>query len=215
MDIAVCSACDTAYAPLQSLTAPTIQAYCKIQGYEPRVSIYGSLIRPPSWHKLIEIGKCLAEGFEAVLWVDTDAIVVRKQISIQSLMVEGKNLYLSSNWLGLNCGVILLKNAPSTRKLLHMAWSQTQLINHPWWEQAAIRAIIDNGLFDRDELLELPSSIFNSEEYYGGCLVYHMPDTPLTERIKRFGAILRRQSGDSDESRAVAESLSRRQATDR
>jgi hypothetical protein len=35
----------------------------------------------------------LAEGFEAVLWVDTDAIVVRKQMSLQSLMLDGKNLY--------------------------------------------------------------------------------------------------------------------------
>jgi hypothetical protein len=93
LDIAVCSACDTEYAALQSLTAPTIADYCEFQGYEPRVSIYRSIIRPPSWHKLLEIGKCLAEGFEAVLWVDTDAIVVRKQMSLQSLMLDGKNLY--------------------------------------------------------------------------------------------------------------------------
>jgi hypothetical protein len=30
-------------------------------------------------------------------------------------------------------------------KFLDLVYSQTQFVNHPWWEQAAIRMLIDSG----------------------------------------------------------------------
>lgn len=193
MPTAIVSACDPAYERLQRMTAPTIYEYAGMHGYAPIVSVYGELQRAPSWHKLIEIQKAFNEGFDTVLWIDTDAIIVNKSITIESILRPGKTFYYSNNWYGMNCGVMIMVDCLDVRRLLRAAWGQTHLIDHPWWEQAAIMALTSHGHFPQNQIEEVPSSILNCEEYYGGCLVYHMPDTPLSERYKRFGRILSRE----------------------
>ena len=190
MPIAVVTACDPHYAELQKLTSTTVKRYCDRHGYKARISVYDKLERPASWYKLVEIQKAFNDGFDTVMWVDTDAIIVNMDKKIESLLREDKMFYYSNNWLGMNCGVMIMRDCMPIRLLLRMAWNQTQLINHSWWEQAALTAIIGHDKFPKELIMELPATEFNSEEYYGGCLVYHMPDTPMRERMRRFGDIL-------------------------
>jgi len=194
MPTAIVSACDANYAELQALTAPTIHGYAERHGYAALVSIYGETKRAPSWYKLVQIQEAFNQGYDTVLWVDTDAIIVNFSITVESLLRPGKTFYHSNNWYGMNCGVMILRDCIDVRRLLRAAWGQTHLIDHPWWEQAAIMALTSHGHFPADQIEEVPAAILNSEEYYGGCLVYHMPDTPLRERFKRFGRILSKEN---------------------
>ena len=71
-----------------------------------------------------------------------------------------------SKWR-LNTGVYVMRNCPSSRQLLDAAISRREYINHEWWDQAAISAVL--GYW---------SVFFRPEE--------HRADEP-TEISKRIG----------------------------
>jgi len=190
MKIAVVSAYTENIKDLYKITSKTLVEYCKLHNYHLLISKIVETERPAPWYKLTEILKCLVDGFDIVLWVDCDAIIVNKKIKIEDLIEEDKDFYYASNWLGMNSGVMIFRNTDDVKNFLIESWSQEQFVLHPWWEQAAIRHLLERKAFPLYKIKELPASILNSEEYYGGCLVYHMPETCLNERIKRFSEIL-------------------------
>lgn len=186
MKFTVVSAADASYQELQRLTSSSLFEYANCQGYQCAISQINYCERPASWYKIPAILKAFSEGCDYAFWVDCDAILVNKHRRLESFLHHRKHLYISQTSFGPSCGVMMLKNSDQIHRLLDLAWQQVQFINHPWWEQQAIIHLFNTRQFDWSLIHWIPEDIFNCEWYWSGALVYHMPNTPNKERMKRF-----------------------------
>jgi hypothetical protein len=98
--------------------------------------------RPPAWSKILIIQKML-ETYEIVLWIDSDAVILDPSTDIfDEFEVEKTELALVEHCYGgeahANTGVMLIKRTENILQFLDLVWDQVDLIDHPWWEQAAI-----------------------------------------------------------------------------
>jgi hypothetical protein len=189
MRMCVVTAATPDYKELQSISSKTLLEYSALHGYGCDIKTIYDTERPASWYKIPAILEHFDKGNDFVFWIDCDAIIVNQNIKLESFVENGKDFYYSFDLFGMNCGVMLLRNSVEIKHLLYTAWAQTHFINHSWWEQAALRAVVDEGIFPWEKIKELPACIFNSYEYWRGCLVYHMPEHPLYERIRQFKKI--------------------------
>jgi len=92
--------------------------------------------RPISWSKIHLIKKYLKD-YDYLLWMDADVMVINSNVKIETFLMD-EFLLLGRDLNTLNCGMMLLRNCPKTFEFLDDVWSQTEFINHPWWEQAAV-----------------------------------------------------------------------------
>jgi hypothetical protein len=110
--------------------------------------------RPRPWHKVSLIRSLFEAGYEFVLWVDADAVVVDPRPDVRDCILPTKHLYLVRHWINgrfvPNTGVMLLRNCDWTRELLRQLWDLEQYADHPWWENAAFL-----HLFYRDEFAHM------------------------------------------------------------
>jgi hypothetical protein len=78
--------------------------------------------------------------------MDADAIVVDPRRNIADELHGGADLYLvehvDSTRALANTGVFMLRSTPWARALLRATWAQTDLIEHMWWENAAILRLL-------------------------------------------------------------------------
>ena len=98
--------------------------------------------RPPAWSKILLIQKLL-EAYDIVLWIDSDAVIIDPSTDIlNEIDLDKTELALvEHSYAGQthpNCGVMLFRRTESILQFLDLVWEQNDLINHPWWEQAAI-----------------------------------------------------------------------------
>lgn len=84
----------------------------------------------------------LAEHAHTLLWIDADAVVVDTQRDIAAELREGDLLGLVERRIGLdrlpNAGVMVLRGGGPTCELLDRVWAAERLVDHPWWENAAL-----------------------------------------------------------------------------
>jgi hypothetical protein len=190
MKITVLSGADKNFSELQDITSKTLLDYCVYQNYELIIKEFHSTERPTSWYKIPEIIQCLKNGSDFVLWIDADAIIVNKNIRIESFIENGKDFYFANNYIGINCGVMLFRNSPLILNFLADIWNQTDYIYHMWWENGAIMDYLKNKSFPPEKLKMLDESVFNSPFYWKGCFIHHLWGTPLTERIRVFRSLV-------------------------
>ena len=98
--------------------------------------------RPPAWSKILLIQKLL-KVYDIVLWIDSDAVIIDSSTDIlNEIDLDKTELALvEHSYAGQthpNCGVMLFRQTDSVFQFLDLVWEQVDLINHPWWEQAAI-----------------------------------------------------------------------------
>jgi hypothetical protein len=98
--------------------------------------------RPPAWSKILIIQKML-ETYDVVFWIDSDAVIIDTSTDIfDEFDVNKTELALVehsySGQTHANTGVMLLKRTENMLKFLDLVWDQVDLIDHPWWDQAAI-----------------------------------------------------------------------------
>jgi hypothetical protein len=98
--------------------------------------------RPPAWSKILLIQKLLKE-YDIVLWIDSDAVIIDSSTDIlNEINLDKTELALvEHSYAGQshpNCGVMLFRRTKSILQFLDVVWKQVDLIDHPWWEQAAI-----------------------------------------------------------------------------
>jgi hypothetical protein len=122
------------------LTVPNNLDYCKTNHYD-FIAYYGKLdpLRPAPWSK-IPLILAYIRDYEWCVWIDADAAIINKSITIESLLegYEGYDFVVSRDDNGINCGVFVLKNTDPAINMLISSYNKTQYINHPWWEQKAI-----------------------------------------------------------------------------
>jgi hypothetical protein len=151
MRICLTTAFNAAYAEMGAVCEASLAAYARAQDLELRVVRGVVPDRPPAWTKIKVIASLFQEGFDFVLWVDTDAVIVRTDADIRGEIEDGKDLYLVAHQVDVhpmpgmmvrldvpNTGVMLLRNSDWMRRFLEETWSRTAYLHHRWWENAAV-----------------------------------------------------------------------------
>jgi hypothetical protein len=156
MRICLTTAFNEAYREMGSVCVGSLERWAAAADMTLRV--HDSLPdtgRPPAWAKIPVIHRLFDEGFDYVLWVDTDAVVVRPEADIRTEIVPDRDLYLVKHRLtgdpmpGVtvildvpNTGVMLLRNSPWTIDFLGRVWAKKEYAAHRWWENAAVIDIL-------------------------------------------------------------------------
>jgi hypothetical protein len=95
--------------------------------------------RPASWSKILAIQAAL-ENHDIVFWIDSDAIILRTDIDVVSVLNEDTHFAWVNHGdgMGHNAGILVLRRAAPVFSFLSEVYEQYDLIDHTWWEQAAI-----------------------------------------------------------------------------
>ncbi|MDA8268762.1 MAG: class I SAM-dependent methyltransferase [Actinomycetota bacterium] len=130
------------HAELLKLALPTFERFAELHGYDVDFGFRPlQHDRPPAWNKVVAIGNLLEE-YDTVVWIDSDAVVVDPRRDILSVAGPERSMWMAMHHYGgeeqPNTGVLVVHRREEARELLAAVWQVTHLIEHPWWEQAAI-----------------------------------------------------------------------------
>lgn len=104
--------------------------------------------RPTSWLKIPIIKSLFLNGYETVLWLDSDIFINKIDIDIAQFnsisLIQGLVAH-EDKYEGRvpNAGVWLLNK--SALSFLDKMWNLTDYINHKWWEQGAMIELMQNN----------------------------------------------------------------------
>lgn len=127
---------------LLRISTRSMHRYAERHGYGLRVcrSVLDES-RPAPWSKVVLLRELAAEH-EIVVWLDADLVVVDTEPDIAEELREGRFLYMVEHETGAglmpNSGVMLLRGGEQTVAFLDEVYAQEDLVNHRWWENAAI-----------------------------------------------------------------------------
>ena len=144
------------HATYVPLIEPSLRAYGRRFNYDVIVHTDSAdESRPPAWSKVKILLDALATHNE-VIWIDSDALLVdltrdlRKDISRKTDFAWTLHHFDGEDQP--NSGVLFVRNTSRAIALLTAAYDQEDLIEHPWWEQAAFirllgysSSIVDEG----------------------------------------------------------------------
>jgi hypothetical protein len=120
---------------------PTFERFAARHGYDVVVGSGGPAGRPPAWGKLTHVSDAL-QRYDVVLWIDADAMVVDDSEDPVDLFparcAQALVRHRTPQGEVPNSGVWLLRAGPTISALLEQLWERTDLLDHPWWENAAL-----------------------------------------------------------------------------
>lgn len=105
--------------------------------------------RPAPWSKIVFL-RALAERYDLLLWLDADLVIVDRSLDIAGELEEGRFLYLAEHTTAEgrmpNTGVMMLRGGTQTIAFLDEVYAQRDLIDHRWWENAAVCRLLGYDL---------------------------------------------------------------------
>lgn len=117
------------------ISGPAHAAYCARHGFDFRVIMDRQVPqRRPEWEKIHAIGAALQAGYELVIWLDADTLIVDPQTDLREGLPAGADMaarLLEYHLLGksirqlgplYNFGVVMLRNVPATHRFLEELW---------------------------------------------------------------------------------------------
>jgi hypothetical protein len=104
--------------------------------------------RPAPWSK-IPIVRDLLDRYDTVLWLDSDTVVVDPREDLPATRFMG---LVEHPGLMVNTGVWSLRSTDETRAFLDEVWAQEDLVEHRWWENAAVARLLDSDAGWRDRV---------------------------------------------------------------
>jgi hypothetical protein len=124
---------------LLRLAARSFRRFADRHGYDLHLhtrAVDGT--RPAPWSKILILRELL-ERYPTVVWLDSDLVVVDTREDLPNFdgmmaLVEHE----TKEGLMPNSGVWVLRSTDETREFLDAVWAQDDLIEHKWWENAAI-----------------------------------------------------------------------------
>jgi hypothetical protein len=138
---------------LMAEAAPTLLAYARRHGWSLVLS--SEILepaRPAAWTK-VKLIQQLTSQYAFVLWIDADAIVVDLARDILAEVDADADVWFARHPQAydpdaavLNTGVILARSSPFANALLDAVWNSEQLIEHNWWENAALLDLLGYSL---------------------------------------------------------------------
>lgn len=156
--------------------------YCEKQDYECIIAgeQFWDRERPIPWSKipfLLHVLNNSAED-ELVFMSDADVYITNMELRLEEhvapLLPDSKDLLMTIDSCGhINDGNILIRNTQWSRDFWKRVYEQTDLLYHPWWENAAVI-----------KLLELNPSDLAKTEITNKCRMFNayiqgLPNTPL------------------------------------
>lgn len=178
---AIISFADQSFAAFRGAAWPRQHAYAQRHGYAWRGYTVRRTDRPASWNKIILIQESLRE-YRTVWWMDADAAPVDADKPLPDFEAD---ITLARDDNGYNCGVIGCRASEAMMAFLDAVWGAEEWIDHPWWEQAAIQALLPNsGL----AVCQLAKS-FNAYPHEPDPVILHCPAMPLEHRLEHLHAL--------------------------
>lgn len=159
---AICSLALGMHSHLQAVASPTLVAYAKRWKWDVVLSSENlANDRPPAWAK-VRLMQQLLDEYEMILWIDSDALIVELDRDIMAELPQtNSDIYLvehaqaaPENAVVPNSGVLLLRRSPYTADFLKRMWDMTEFIEHNWWENAALLAMLGHSLEAPWQLIE-------------------------------------------------------------
>ncbi len=109
--------------------------------------------RSPHWNKILLIQHAFSLGFETIVWLDADTIIMRDDADIRTVLNGGPPLALAqhpgpglegsdsqTHW---NSGVMILRNTPRMSEFFDEVWRAGPMANrHYWNDQARILDVL-------------------------------------------------------------------------
>jgi len=145
--------------------------YCKKRGYEYILGDekFWDREKPIPWSKipfLLDVLKNSSDG-EFIFMSDADVYITNMDFDIEKsivpLLPENKDLLMTIDSCGhINDGNILIRNSEWSRDFWKRVYEQTDLLYHPWWENAAVI-----------KLLELNKDDLNKTEITNNCRLFN------------------------------------------
>ena len=132
---------------LLELAATRHAAYCARHGLTYwRVIGDVQFTRAPGWNKILLVQQALRLGFDIVVWLDAETLILRDDEDIRTALNGGGPFGLvqhpppglhdpAAHW---NCGVWILRNTPRLHEFFATVWNLGPLGHHPGHEQARI-----------------------------------------------------------------------------
>jgi len=135
---------------LLRISTRTFAPYAERHGYELDLSTtVPDASRPAPWGK-ITILRRLVQEHELVVWIDADAMIVDGRRDIGDELAPDRLMALVTHHMGStampNAGVWILRGGDEAVDLLDRIWDQDDLIDHPWWENAALCRLLGYDL---------------------------------------------------------------------
>ena len=131
---------------LLRLAARSFRRYATAHGYE--LSLHTQPVdatRPAPWSKVLLLRR-LAATHDLLVWLDADLVIVDYSTDIACELEEQRFLYLveheTKEGRMPNSGVMMLRGGAPTIDFLDDVYAQEDLINHRWWENAAISRLL-------------------------------------------------------------------------
>ncbi len=149
-----------------AVTRTHLEDYARRHNYEFRAIETEVAPRHGYWAKIEAIRETLKAPFDFILWVDTDALIVRKDIDVRSAIRPNIDVHLV--WHDLvpeihgdpahyNAGVMLVRVSDWSRAFFDRVWETP--LNHRWADQATIL-----HLLGYDELIGIGPDRPNEED---------------------------------------------------
>jgi galactosyl transferase GMA12/MNN10 family len=144
---ALCTVAAGEFAGLHEIARPGLEAYAKRHGWELVVGGGDAYGRPPAWAKVPLLAE-FVRRYELVAWIDADAVIVDDSRDLASELRFGRELYLvehrhePSGEVTANTGVLLLRGGRWAERFLAAVWAQEDLVEHRWWENAAVMRLL-------------------------------------------------------------------------
>jgi hypothetical protein len=144
----LCTAATGPFTELLEIALPTFEAYARRHHWDVFVGTDDRAEgRPTSWGKIPLISDLLGRN-DLVMWVDADAVIVDVSVDLASELRWRKHLYLvehrhePTGEVTANAGMLMFRAASWTQRLLAAIWAQEDLIDHRWWENAALMRLL-------------------------------------------------------------------------
>jgi len=181
------------------LTSHRLEQYCRCNDYRFVVHTDAAFDRqrPAAWSKIRMLQNAIHEALaDYVLWVDADAVVLRNDFRLESVLRPEKRMFISSDLNGLNSGVWMVRADAAMDEFLETVYDQTQFLLHPWREQAALMHLVSINHADVASWIEhVPQRLWNSYlhglyqrptddgEMNAESFILHVPALPLDQRL--------------------------------
>ena len=127
---------------LLRIARTTIVPYARRHGYA--LHLHEETLddrRPAAWSKIVALQE-LQSHYDVLVWLDADLMIVDGRPDIASELEEGQFLHLvehiTTEGRMPNSGVMLLRTGEHCHEFLQQVWDQEDLVEHTWWENAAI-----------------------------------------------------------------------------
>lgn len=130
-----------AFEQMFEIALPSFEAFAERHDYDlliPHVGDEQLEQRPASWWKVPALVDALRSGYDEVLWIDADAVVVDDgdDLDVPPEFWQALVAHRTNEGEVPGAGFWLVR--PPMLPVLDRVWSMTNYLRHRWWEQGAL-----------------------------------------------------------------------------